>query len=264
MNDAVLYHPKMFSRTLVHECKCLLYTNASSLSLYQVTVILITQPPDHVSGVGLAELPLIAQTYFCDSCAPLRFQLRDLPLQPICFTPAHHFTPAHQIFGPLCSCSAPVFQAANWKKFTDFSFNVTYRLGPMGKFHNFANKLSQQLHHYQQHCTQCKARYLIYSDVDFDIFLRGETLHRWGWNLAWRRKGLLLHVKFHPHQCNDKGIGLPKLKFLLRSDHNVEYKRPTEAYPLHSFHKICRVCTPFQDDLAVKISLDLLKGLWGF
>jgi len=41
----------------------------------------------------------------------------------------------------------------------------------------------------------------------------------------------------------------------------VEYKCPTGAYPLHDFHKICRVCTPFQDVLAVKISLDSLKGL---
>jgi len=41
--------------------------------------------------------------------------------------------------------------------------------------------------------------------------------------------------------------------FLLRFDQNVE--------SLRDFHKICRVCTPFQDALAVKISLDLLKGL---
>jgi len=33
---------------------------------------------------------------------------------------------------------------------------------------------------------------------------------------------------------------------------------------MHDFHKICRVCTPFQDALAVKISLDLLKGLWRY
>ena len=30
------------------------------------------------------------------------------------------------------------------------------------------------------------------------------------------------------------------------------------------FHKICRVCRPFQDALAVKISLDLLKGLQSY
>jgi len=44
-----------------------------------------------------------------------------------------------------------------------------------------------------------------------------------------------------PHRCNDKGVGPPKLKFLLRFDRNVEYKCPTGAYPLRDFHKICRV-----------------------
>jgi len=40
----------------------------------------------------------------------------------------------------------------------------------------------------------------------------------------------------------------------------VEYKRPTGAYPLRYFQKICRICTPFQDALAVEIALDSLKG----
>ena len=68
----------------------------------------------------------------------------------------------------------------------------------------------------------------------------------------------------HPHRCNDKGVKPQKLKFLLRYDQNVEYKCPTGAYPLRHFHKTCRVCTPFQDALAVKISLDLRKGLWSY
>jgi len=51
------------------------------------------------------------------------------------------------------------------------------------------------------------------------------------------------------------------VKFLLRFDQNAEYKRPAGAYPLRYFHNICSVCTPFQDALAVKISLDLHKGL---
>jgi len=73
--------------------------------------------------------------------------------------------------------------------------------------------------------------------------------------------GMQEGTKFHPHRCNDKGIGpTPKLKFLLRFDQNVECKSPAEVYPLHDFHKICRVCTLFQDALAVRISLDLLKG----
>ena len=46
---------------------------------------------------------------------------------------------------------------------------------------------------------------------------RGDTLHRWGWNLA--------YAKFHPHRCNDKGVGPPKLKFLLRFDRNLEPHR---------------------------------------
>ena len=44
----------------------------------------------------------------------------------------------------------------------------------------------------------------------------------------------------------------------------MEYKRPVGTYPLRDFHKICRICTPFQAALGVKISLDLLKGLWSY
>ena len=77
-------------------------------------------------------------------------------------------------------------------------------------------------------------------------------------------EGPLLRAKFHPHQCNDKGVGPSKLKFLLRFDRHVEYKRPAGAYSLRDFHKICRGCTSFQDALCVKIWLDLLKGLWSY
>jgi len=67
-----------------------------------------------------------------------------------------------------------------------------------------------------------------------------------------------------PHRCNNKGIGPPKLKFLLKCDQNVEYRRPTGAYPLRYFHKIYRICTRFHAVLAFKISLYLLKGLWSY
>jgi len=70
--------------------------------------------------------------------------------------------------------------------------------------------------------------------------------------------------QFHPHRCNDKGVGPQKLKFLLGFDQNVEYKRPTGAYPLCDFHKICRVCASFEDALAFKIWLDLLEALWSY
>jgi len=66
-------------------------------------------------------------------------------------------------------------------------------------------------------------------------------------------KGPLLHATFHPHRCNDKGIGPPKLKILLKFYQISEYKRPAGTYPLRDFHEICRVCTSFWDVLVVKI-----------
>ena len=108
-------------------------------------------------------------------------------------------------------------------------------------------------------CAAQTCWYLVYSEADFEVFHpAGATRCTDG------TKGPLLHAKFHPHQCNDKGVGLPKLKFLLRFDRNVEYKRPAGVYPLRDFHKICRVCTSFEDALGVKIWLDLLKGLWSY
>ena len=100
-------------------------------------------------------------------------------------------------------------------------------------------------------------RYLIYSEADFEVFRHARATRCTDGGEIW-------HAKFHPHRCNDKDVGLQKLKFLLRFDQNVEYKRPAGAYPLRDFHKICRVCTSFQDALGVKISLDLLKGLWSY
>ena len=58
------------------------------------------------------------------------------------------------------------------------------------------------------------------------------------------------------------GIGPAKLKFLLRFDQNVEYKRP--RIPCAIFTKFAQSLYPFQDALAVKISLDLLKALWSY
>jgi len=67
-----------------------------------------------------------------------------------------------------------------------------------------------------------------------------------------------------PHRCNNKRVGPQKLKFLLRFDLNVEYKRPAGAYPLGDFRKICRVCASCKVTLGVKIWLDLLEGLWSY
>ena len=85
---------------------------------------------------------------------------------------------------------------------------------------------------------------------------RGNTLNRWG--EIWRGRGPLLHAKYHPHRCNNKGIGPKNRNFYWNLIKMWNIKA------LHDFHKICRVCTPFQDVLPFKISLDLLKGLWSY
>jgi len=61
-----------------------------------------------------------------------------------------------------------------------------------------------------------------------------------------------------------QGCRTPKTEILLRFDQNAEYKRPAGAYPVRDFHKICRIGTPFQYALAVKIWFDLLDELWSY
>jgi len=58
-----------------------------------------------------------------------------------------------------------------------------------------------------------RRRYLNYSQTDFEVFRPARcTVGGEIWpNLARR-------AKFHPHRCNVKGVGPPKLKFLLRFD----------------------------------------------
>ena len=100
----------------------------------------------------------------------------------------------------------------------------------------------------------CSAKpwYISYSESDFEVFRpEGATRCTDG-------------GKISLHRCNDKGIGLPKLNFLLKFYQNSEYKSPTGAHFSFRFPRNLQVCTSFQDALAVKISLDLLKGLWSY
>jgi len=110
-------------------------------------------------------------------------------------------------------------------------------------------------------------RYLVHSEADFEVFRpagatrctdAGEIWHVGGDQRSPRP------CQISPPSVQRYGCRTPKLKFLLSFDRNLEYIRPTGAYPLSDFHKICRYCTPFQDALRVKIWLDLLKGLWSY
>ena len=121
---------------------------------------------------------------------------------------------------------------------------------------------------YRQHCAQRKPAGISFTQRPILGFFAPQGRHvapmgvKFGMEEG--TEGPLLHAEFHPHRCNDKGVGPPKFKFLLRFDRNVKYKCPAGAYPLRDFHKSCIVCTSFQDALGVKISLDLLNGLWSY
>jgi len=53
-------------------------------------------------------------------------------------------------------------------------------------------------------------------------------------------------VKFHPKRCKDKGVGPPNLKFLLRFDRNLEYKRPQWRIPCAMFTKFAKFVPHFR------------------
>ena len=82
-----------------------------------------------------------------------------------------------------------------------------------------------------------KQHYISYSEADFEVFrLAGSTCWWWGeiWHGGVDRRST--HpCQSSPHRCNDKGIGPPKVKFLLRFCQNLEYKSPTGVYPSRDF-----------------------------
>jgi len=63
-------------------------------------------------------------------------------------------------------------------------------------------------------------RYLVYSEADFEGFRPAGATRCTDGGEIWHGGGAI-HATFHPHRCNDKGVGPPKLKFLLRFDQNV-------------------------------------------
>ena len=69
------------------------------------------------------------------------------------------------------------------------------------------------------------AGYLIYSEADFEDFRPTGATRCTDGGEIWHGGGPLLRAKFHPHRCNDKGIGPLKLKILLIFGQNVEYKQ---------------------------------------
>jgi len=100
---------------------------------------------------------------------------------------------------------------------------------------------------YRQHCAQRKAPVFKLLKERF-----------WGFFAPHGRHVAPIGVKFGVEEWTE---GSQKLKILLKFYQISQNKRPAGAYPLRNFHKIYKVCTPFQVALAFKIWLDLLKGL---
>jgi len=97
-------------------------------------------------------------------------------------------------------------------------------------------------------------RYLVYSEADFEVFRPAGatrcTVHGAPMKVKFGTEegtqGLLVHAKFHPYRCNDKGVGPPKLKFLLRFDQNVEHKRPAGRISCAIFTKFAEFVPHFR------------------
>jgi len=108
-----------------------------------------------------------------------------------------------------------------------------------------------------------KRRYLSYPEADFEVFhLAGATRCTDGGEI-WHGG---LRVKFHPHRCNDQGIGPPKLKNF--------YWDLTKMWNINAPQGriLCVIFTSFAQNslypvarcVSCQNSLDLLKGLWSY
>jgi len=73
----------------------------------------------------------------------------------------------------------------------------------------------------------------------------------------------LLGAKFHPHRCNDKGVGPKNQNFYTDLTKMWNINAPQGRIPCAIFTKF-EFVPPFQDALDVKIRLDLFEGLWSY
>ena len=89
-------------------------------------------------------------------------------------------------------------------------------------------------------------RYLIYSEADLEVFRPARAHFAAIGGEIWQGGGDFLHAKFNPNRCNGWGIVAPKLKFLLRFDQNVEYKRPAGGIPCAIFIKFAEFVPRFR------------------
>jgi len=112
----------------------------------------------------------------------------------------------------------------------------------------------------QQHCAHCKATLFTLIRGRFWGFFVPQRRHLalFGVKFAWRSAPLLF-AKFHPHQCNDKGIGPPKWKFtkIVRNF----WRKILKGYALQG-HISCAIFTQFAKFVHCFRMHQLLKFRW--
>ena len=94
-------------------------------------------------------------------------------------------------------------------------------------------------------------RYLVYSKADFEVFRPAGATRCTDGGEIWRGGG---------DRSNDKGVGPPKLKFLLRFDQNVEYKRPAGRVPCAIFTKFAEFVRHFRMRWVLKFGWICSRG----
>jgi len=109
---------------------------------------------------------------------------------------------------------------------------------------------------YRQNTRGTSRRYLIYPEADFEVFRpTGVTLCTDGGEI-WHGEGTPCQIS--PPSVQRLGYKTPKLKFLLRFDQNVEYKRPTT--PCAIFIKFAEFVLRFRTRWLLKFSWICSRG----
>ena len=110
-----------------------------------------------------------------------------------------------------------------------------------------------------------KRRYFSYSEADFEVFRPAGAIRGTDGSEIWHGGPPCL---ISPHQCNDKGIEPKNWNFYWNLIKMWNINAPQGRIPCAIFTEFkdfvvrrFKNCTPFHVALAVKISLDVLKGL---
>ena len=88
-------------------------------------------------------------------------------------------------------------------------------------------------------------RYFVYSEADFEVFRPAGATRCTDGGEIWHG-GPLLHAKFHPHRCNDKGVGTQNLNFYSDLTEMWNINAPQGRIPCAIFTKVAQFVPHFR------------------